>query len=94
MLIYFWINAHRLFFFGMAVYLVSLHFSVTLLLYKCSHDTEQKYTLLFVFLIFYLSLTELYSNFGRANGAQTVCQKSAMWIREHGLHTWSANYGR
>lgn len=75
-------------------YLVSLHFSVTLLLYECSHYTEQKYTLLFVFLIFYLSLTELYSNFGRANGAQTVCQKSAMWIREHGLHTWSANYGR
>ena len=29
-------------------YLVSLHFSVTLLLYKCSHYTEQKYTLLFV----------------------------------------------
>ena len=52
-----------------------------------SHYTEQKYTLLFVFLIFYLSLTGLYSNFGRASGAQTVCQKSTMWIREHGLHT-------
>ena len=53
-------------------YLVSLHFSVTLLLYKCSHYTEQKYTLLFVFLIFYLSLTGLYiSNFIQS---EELCQ--------------------
>ena len=86
-LIYFWINAHRLFFlvwqYTLSVYILVSHFSstnVVIILNKNIHYC------LFL-LIFYLSLTRLYSNFGRANGAQTVCQKSTMWIREHGLHT-------